>query len=76
MFSVRAPHSAVRPWHAVAVLVFILVGDYFTGPFIHSAVLFFLIPVGLAAWSARSRWPAVAIAVVWPLLRLGNPDSR
>lgn len=71
MFSVRAAHSAVRPWYSVAALICILVGDYFTGPFIHSAVLFYLIPVGLAAWSARSRWLAVAIALVWPLLRLG-----
>lgn len=71
MFSVRAPHSAIRPWHSVAVLLLIALGDYLTGPFIHSAVLFFLIPVGLAAWSARTRWLAVAIAMVWPLLRLG-----
>lgn len=74
MFSIRAPHSAVRFRHSVALLVAILVGDYLTGPFIHSAVLFYLIPVGLAAWSARTRWPALAIAVVWPLLRIGIVD--
>jgi hypothetical protein len=51
-------------------LAVIAVGDYLTGPFIHSAVLFYVIPVGLAAWSSRSRWPGVAVALLWPVIRL------
>jgi hypothetical protein len=71
MFSLRSKNTPIRPWHWLGLLVLIVIGDYSTGPFIHSAVLFYLIPVGLAAWSSRSRWPALGVAVIWPFLRLG-----
>jgi hypothetical protein len=70
MYSLRSKSTPIHPWHWVGVLLFILLGDYLTGPFIHSAVLFYLIPVGLASWSSRSRLPGLAVAVLWPFLRL------
>lgn len=71
MYSFRSKNTPIRLWHWVAVLGLVMLGDYLTGPFIHSAVLFYLIPVALAAWSTRSRWPSLAVAFVWPFLRLG-----
>ena len=62
---------AIAPPLWIATLALIAVGDYLTGPFIHSAVLFYLIPVALAAWGARSRWPGIAVACTWPLIRVG-----
>ena|SRR5690348_12896912 len=64
----------VRPYHWILAVLVVLVGDYITGPLVHSALLFYLIPVALAAWSARSRWPSLVIAVLWPFLRLGIVD--
>lgn len=69
VFSLRSKPS-FRPWQWLAVFLTILVGDYLTGPFIHSAILFYLIPIGLAAWSGAFRW-SVALALLWPPLRLG-----
>lgn len=69
MFSIRSKGTS-SPLYWMGSLVLIAIGDYLTGPFIHSAVLFYLIPVGLAAWSSRSRWPAIAAALIWPVLRL------
>jgi len=69
-FSFRSD-VAISPAIWIGVLVLVAVGDYLTGQFIHSAVLFYLIPVGLAAWSSRSRWPSIVVACTWPVLRLG-----
>jgi len=55
----------------MAVFFGILLGDYLTGPFIHSAVLFYLIPIGMAAWGGALGW-SLALAFVWPPLRLGR----
>jgi hypothetical protein len=68
-FSLRST-TIFRPWQWMAVFFAILVGDYLTGPFIHSAVLFYLIPIGLAAWSGAFWW-SLALALLWPPLRLG-----
>ncbi|HEX2635597.1 MAG TPA: hypothetical protein VHL81_00605 [Gemmatimonadales bacterium] len=69
MWSIRSK-GTISPLYWIGSLALIAIGDYLTGPFIHSAVLFYLIPVALAAWGSRSRWPAVAAALVWPALRL------
>ena len=66
----KVQDRAFRPWHWLAAAGLVVVGDYFTGPFLHSAILFYLIPVAMAAWSSRTLWPAVAIAVLWPFVRL------
>jgi hypothetical protein len=63
--------TAIPPALWLGTLVLISGGDYLTGQFVHSAILFYLIPVALAAWSSRSRWPSVALACVWPVIRLG-----
>jgi hypothetical protein len=64
----------VRPYHWLLAVLVVAVGDYLTGPFFHSAILFYLIPVAMAAWSGRSRWPSLAMAILWPFLRLGIID--
>jgi hypothetical protein len=69
VFSLRSK-ATFRPWQWSAVFLAILVGDYLTGPFIHSAILFYLVPIGLAAWSGAFRW-SVGLALLWPPLRLG-----
>jgi hypothetical protein len=69
VFSIRSK-GTISPLYWIGSLVLIAIGDYLTGPFIHSAVLFYLIPVALAAWSSRSRWPGLVAALVWPALRL------
>jgi hypothetical protein len=69
VLSIRST-ARIAPVSWVGILVLIAVGDYLTGPFIQSAVLFYLLPVGLAAWGSRSRWPAIAVALVWPVVRL------
>ena len=69
VFSVR-PETTFQPWHWMAALFAILLGDYVTGPLIHSANLFYFIPIGMAAWSG-ARWWSVGLAVLWPPLRLG-----
>lgn len=69
VFSLRSK-TTFRPWHWTAVFVAILFGDYLTGPFIHSAILFYLIPIGMAAWSGARLW-SLALAILWPPLRLG-----
>jgi hypothetical protein len=69
MFSLRS-ETTFRPWQWTAAFLAILVGDYLTGPFIHSAILFYFIPIGMAAWSG-ARWWSLGLAVLWPLLRLG-----
>ena len=61
----------VRPYQWIVAEAMVALGDYLTGPLVHSALLFYLIPVAMAAWSGRSRWPSLAIAVLWPFLRLG-----
>jgi hypothetical protein len=68
-FSLRST-TTLRPWQWMAVFFGILLGDYLTGPFIHSAVLFYLIPIGMAAWGGALGW-SLALAFVWPPLRLG-----
>ena len=70
MLSFRSK-GAVPPLYWLGSLALIALGDYFTGPFIHSAILFYLLPVALSAWGSRSRWPSLAVALIWPLLRLG-----
>lgn len=69
-FSFRSK-VAISPALWIGTLVLIAGGDYLTGQFIHSATLFYLIPVALAAWSSRSRWPSVVVACAWPVIRLG-----
>lgn len=69
MFSIRSKRT-VSPLYWIGSLAVIALGDYLTGPFFHSAVLFYLIPVALAAWSSRSRWLGIAVALLWPVLRL------
>jgi hypothetical protein len=63
--------TPISPALWIGTLVLVAGGDYLTGQFIHSAILFYLIPVALAAWSSRSRWPSVALACAWPVIRLG-----
>ena len=63
--------DTVPPLYWLGSLALIALGDYLTGPFIHSAILFYLLPVALSAWGSRSRWPGLAVALIWPLLRLG-----
>jgi len=70
VLSIRSQRTIPPPFW-IGSLVLIALGDYLTGPFIHSAILFYLVPVALAAWSSRSRWPALAVALGWPMLRLG-----
>lgn len=65
---------SIRPIQWIAVVLVVAVGDYLTGPYVHSAILFYLIPVAMAAWNGRSRWPSLAIAILWPFLRLGIID--
>jgi hypothetical protein len=72
--NVRPYEMNVRPYHWILAVLVVVVGDYLTGPLLHSALLFYLIPVAMAAWSARTRWPSLAIALLWPLLRLGVVD--
>jgi hypothetical protein len=62
--------TAFRSWQWTAAFLVILVGDYVTGPFIHSAILFYFIPIGMAAWSG-ARWWSLGLALLWPPLRLG-----
>ena len=50
-FSFRSK-VAISPALWIGTLVLIAGGDYLTGQFIHSATLFYLIPVALAAWSS------------------------
>jgi len=69
VFSIRSK-GTISPLYWIGSLVVIAVGDYLTGPFLHSAVLFYLVPVGLAAWGSRTRWPGLAAALIWPALRL------
>ncbi len=69
VFALRS-ETTFRPWQWTVAFLSILVGDYITGPFIHSAILFYFIPIGMAAWSG-ARWWSLAIALLWPLLRLG-----
>jgi hypothetical protein len=72
---VPAPERVnVRADQWLAVVLVVAVGDYVTGPLFHSAILFYLIPVAMAAWSGRSRRPSLAIAILWPFLRLGIVD--
>jgi hypothetical protein len=61
--------TTFRPWQWMLAFLVVLVGDYFTGPFIHSAILFYFIPIGMAAWSG-ARWWSLSLALVWPFLRL------
>ena len=68
-FSFRSEGS-FRPWQWSAVFVAVAIGDYLTGPFLHSAILFYFIPIGMAAWSG-ARWWSLALATLWPPLRLG-----
>jgi hypothetical protein len=68
-FSIRS-ESTFRPWQWTLAFLAILVGDYLTGPFLPSAILFYFIPIGMAAWSRAPR-SAIAMALLWPPLRLG-----
>lgn len=68
-FSLRV-ETTFRPWQWTAAFVSVLVGDYLTGPFIHSAILFYFIPIGMAAWSGARRW-SMGFALLWPPMRLG-----
>lgn len=47
---------------------FVLVADYFSGPFIQLPILF-LCPITLATWYSGLRW-GLALAVVLPLVRI------
>ncbi len=67
---VLRPETIFRPWQWMTAFLVILAGDYLTGPLLHSAVLFYFIPIGMAAWSRERGW-AVAMALLWPPLRLG-----
>ena len=69
LFSVRS-EAVFHVWQWVAAFLAILVGDYVTGPFLHSVILLYFIPIGMAAWSDALRW-ALAMALLWPPLRLG-----
>jgi len=69
VFSLR-PETTFRPWQWTVAFLVVLLGDYITGPLLHSAVLFYFIPIGMAAWSGARRWSA-GLAVLWPPLRLG-----
>ena len=69
VFSLR-PETTFRPWRWTVAFLAILLGDYITGPLLHSAILFYFIPIGMAAWSG-ARWWSAGMAVLWPLLRLG-----
>jgi len=68
-FSVRAEKD-FRPWQWVLAFIGVAVLDYLTGPNLHSAVLFYFIPVAMAAWSGALWW-SLALATAWPPLRLG-----
>ena len=68
VFALRAD-TMFRPWQWTIAFLLVLVGDYLTGPFIHSAVLFYFIPIGMAAWSG-ARWWSIGLSVLWPPLRL------
>jgi hypothetical protein len=67
---VLRPETTFQPWHWTVALFAILLGDYVTGPLIHSAILFYFIPIGMAAWSGARGWSA-GMAVLWPPVRLG-----
>ena len=69
VFSLR-PETTFRPWHWTVAFLAILLGDYVTGPLLHSAILFYFIPIGMAAWTG-ARWWSAGLAVLWPPLRLG-----
>ncbi|HKP50282.1 MAG TPA: hypothetical protein VJU17_09730 [Gemmatimonadales bacterium] len=69
MFSFRS-ETSFRPWQWTAVFVAVLIGDYLTGPFLHSAILLYFVPIGMAAWSGALWW-SLALATLWPALRLG-----
>ena len=69
VFSLR-PETTFRPWQWTIAFLVVLVGDYVTGPLLPSAILFYFIPIGMAAWSG-SRWWSAALAVLWPPIRLG-----
>ncbi len=68
LFSLR-PDTMFRPWQWTIAFLLVVVGDYLTGPFIPSAILFYFIPIGMAAWSG-ARWWSIGLAVLWPPLRL------
>ena len=61
--------KSFRPWQWTLIFVVVALMDYVTGPSIHSAVLFYFIPVAMAAWSGALWW-ALGLASIWPFLRL------
>lgn len=69
VFSLR-PDTTFRPWQWAVAFLVALAADYLTGPFIHSAILFYFVPIGMAAWSG-ARWRSIGLGILWPPLRLG-----